>query len=69
MKTIKVIIDGINEIKYPARNNHESPDDFIHFDKNEMISRGTASITSTTGAINKCLCCRICSRKICLKFR
>jgi hypothetical protein len=43
-------------MKYPIRNNHESSDDFIHLLANEMIKRGTASITNTTGTINKCLC-------------
>ncbi len=62
-------IGGINEIKYPITNNHESSADFIHFDANDIIRRGKASITNTTGPINKCLCCRNCFRKSFLKRR
>jgi hypothetical protein len=43
MKTTKVSTGGINEIKYPVRNNHESPDDF---NINEIIRRGKASKTT-----------------------
>ncbi len=60
---MKVNISGINDIKYPIRNNHKSLADFIHFDANAMIRRGTARITKRTGAVSKCLCCRHCSRK------
>jgi hypothetical protein len=52
----KVSIDGINEIKYPTRNNHESLTDFIHFDTKVIIKRGNPRITSTSGAVNKFLC-------------
>ncbi len=62
----KVNIGGINEIKYPASNNHESLFDFIHCDINVIIKRGNASITKTIGAINKRLCSWNCSRRICL---
>ncbi len=50
MKTRKVRIDGINEIKYPAINNRESFDDVIHFHINEIIKRDKASITNRIGA-------------------
>jgi hypothetical protein len=63
INTAKVSIDGINEIKYPTRYIHESLADFIHFDTKEIIKRGNARITKRTGAANKCLCCRNCSRK------
>jgi hypothetical protein len=53
----KVSIGGTNEIKYPVRNNHESLDDFIHFDTKVIIRRGNARIINTIGAVNKCLCC------------
>ncbi len=55
MKTTKVRIGGINEIKYPVRNNHASPLDFKHFDTKLIINRGNARITKTIGAVNKCL--------------
>jgi hypothetical protein len=56
MNITKVSIGGINEIKYPKRNNHESLTDFIHFDTKIMIKRGNPRITSISGAVNKCLC-------------
>jgi hypothetical protein len=62
--TTNVSIDGINEIKYPIRNNHASSVDFIQPEKNDIIKRGIARIIKTIGAINKCLCCWICSYKI-----
>ncbi len=49
---MKVIVVGINEIKYPKRNNHESLFDFIQPDANEMIRRGMASIVKRSGAKN-----------------
>jgi hypothetical protein len=57
MNTTKVSIGGINEIKYPKRNNHTSLLDFIHFDTNVIIKRGNARITNKIGAVNKCRCC------------
>ncbi len=66
MNITKVSIGGINEIKYPIRNDQESFVDFIHFDTKEMIKRGNARRTNRTGAVNKCLCCRNCFCKCCL---
>jgi hypothetical protein len=48
----KANIGGINDIKYPTRNNQESLADSIHFDINVMIKRGNA-IINTIGAINE----------------
>ena len=47
---------GINEIKYPQRNNHASSDVFIHLDIDIRIKRGNARVTNTIGAVSKCLC-------------
>ncbi len=44
-------------MKYPQRNNHASPIEFIHFDTNIRIKCGNARITKTMDAVNKCLCC------------
>ncbi len=48
----KVNIGGINDIKYPTRNNQESLADSLNFGINVMIKRGNA-IANTIGAINK----------------
>ncbi len=61
---IKVNNGGINEMKYPKRNNHESLVDFIQPDANEMIKRGIARIANTDGPIKRFLCWSICSFKI-----
>ncbi len=61
--TTKVSIDGINEMKYPTRNNHASSVDFIQPETNEMIKRGIARMIKTIGAINICRCRCICSSK------
>jgi hypothetical protein len=53
---IKVNNGGINEIKYPKRNNHESLVDFIQPDVNEMIKRGIPRIINTHGPIRRFLC-------------
>ena len=50
----KVIIGGMNAMKYPQRNNQESRVDIIHFDKYEIIKRGNARRNKTADAINKC---------------
>ncbi len=60
----KIHIGGINEIKYPIRNNHASAAVCIQPETKEMIKRGIAKITSRVGVINRCLCCRSCSSKI-----
>ncbi len=52
----KVNTGGINDIKYPIKNNHASPDDFIQPETKEIIKRGVARITNISGAINRCLC-------------
>jgi hypothetical protein len=52
---IKVNNGGINEIKYPNRNNHESLVDFIQPDVNEMIKRGIPRIINTHGPIKRFL--------------
>jgi hypothetical protein len=51
--TTKVSVGGINEIKYPVRNNHESLFDFIQPDVKDIIRRGTARIISRRGAKNR----------------
>ncbi len=53
---IKVNNDGINEIKYPIRNNHESLGVFIQPDANKMIKRGIPSIIKIHGPIRRFLC-------------
>jgi hypothetical protein len=63
MNRTKVNIGGINEIKYPERNNQESFADCIHFDTNMMIKRGNARRTKTIGPVKTCLYCRYSIRK------
>jgi hypothetical protein len=52
-KTTNVSVGGINEIKYPERNNHESLFNFIQSDANEIIKRGTARIVKRSGDKNR----------------
>ena len=47
----KVRIGGINEIKYPKRNNHGSRGDFIHPLVNERINRTNTNTMNTHDAI------------------
>ncbi len=54
----RVNIGGINEIKYPIRNNHALLADCIEPETKEIIKRGVPRITNKSGVINKCLCCR-----------
>jgi hypothetical protein len=54
--TTKVSADGINEIKYPITNNHESLFDFMQPDVTEIRRRGIARIINRTDARNICLC-------------
>jgi hypothetical protein len=41
INTIKISIDGINDRKYPIRNNHESRIDVIQSETKVRITRGT----------------------------
>jgi hypothetical protein len=51
--TIQVNIDGINDIKYPVTNTHESRTDVIQPEANVSIRRGIARMTNKRGAIIK----------------
>ncbi len=53
----KVSNGGINDIKYPKRNNHESLADFIQPGANDIIKRGIARIINTHGPRRRLLCC------------
>ena len=53
---IKVNNIGINYIKYRKRNNHESFDNFIQPDANDIIKRGIPNMTKTHGPIRRFLC-------------
>jgi hypothetical protein len=66
MNIIEISINGINEMKFPTRNNHESLVDFMQFDTKQRIKRGNARITNRIGAVNKYFCYRHCSHKISL---
>ncbi len=53
----KVNTGGINDIKYPIRNNHALPDDFIQPETKEIIKRGISRIINKSELIKRCLCC------------
>jgi hypothetical protein len=65
---IKVSNGGINDIKYPRRNNHESLPDFIQPDVNDIIKREIPRIINTHGPMRRFLCCSICSLNIVVYF-
>jgi hypothetical protein len=58
-KTNKINVSnvGINDIKYPERNNHELLVDFIQPDENDITIRGITSMTKIHGPIRRFLCC------------
>lgn len=60
--TANTSTDGMNEIKYPDRYNHEWRDTSIQPQSREMTSRGSDRMTRTTGLIRSCLCSLSCRR-------
>jgi hypothetical protein len=63
MNITGVSIDGLNEMKFQTKNNHESLVDFMQFDTKQMIKRSNARITNGIDAVNKCFCYRHFSHK------
>ncbi len=45
INTTKVRVEGINEIKYPIKNNHGSRGDFMQVEIDENIRRGNAIVS------------------------
>jgi hypothetical protein len=58
--TIKISIDGANEMKQPERKNQGLLDAFTHPDNNDIIRRGNDRTSRMIGLINNCLCSLIC---------
>jgi hypothetical protein len=54
---IKVVVGGINDIKYPTRNNHGSLIDFIQPEAMDMIKHGIPRMINADGPISRFFCC------------